>query len=334
MKVTKRIMSYFSIKVFFIGLSLFSAITFDLGAETKYPSKPIKLIVPYPPGGAADISARFIAQGMSLGLGQSIIIDNRPGANGMIGTDLVAKSVPDGYTLLFTASGPIVVNPVLYKKVPYDSQKDFIPVCLGTSYQYALVVPYASPIKSISDLIEIAKQKPGALSYGSTGVGGGGHLAGELLALMAGVEMTHVPYKGAAPALSDLLANQLSFTFEPIVTAVPMIKANKLRGFAVSGIKRSKAITNLATLDELGYSGFNVTQFQGLLAPAGTDPEIIKKLNTEMVKVLKSPQAIQRLVEEGGNEIIASTPAEFVLRIQSDLNQYTKLITDAHIHAE
>jgi len=306
----------------------------ESNAQTQYPNKPIKLIVPYPAGGAADISARFIAQAMSQNMGQPIIVDNRAGANGMIGTDIVAKSSPDGYTLLFTASGPLVVNPVLYKKVPYDPQKDFAPVCLGIIYQYALVVPYSSPIKSIQDLIDVAKQKPGEISFGSTGVGGGGHLAGELLALMAGVKFTHVPYKGAAPALADVLANQLAFIFEPIVTASPMIKANKLRGFAVSSLKRSKTLSALATMDELGFSGFNITQFQGLLAPAGTDPNIVKRLNSEMVKVLKSQDAIRRLDLEGGYEIIASTPGEFTVRIQSDLNQFTKLINEAHILAE
>jgi tripartite-type tricarboxylate transporter receptor subunit TctC len=252
----------------------------------------------------------------------------------MIGTDIVAKSSPDGYTLLFTASGPLVINPVLYKKIPYDPVRDFTPVCLSTVYQYALVVTYESTIQSLSDLINTAKLKPNELTFGSTGIGGGGHLAGELLALMAGVRFTHIPYKGAAPALADVLANQLTFTFEPLVTAVPMIKANKLRAFAVSGMKRSKTLPNLATLNELGYSGFNVTQFQGLLAPAGTSPEIIKKLNSEMIRALKSPAVSRRLIDEGGHEIVASTPSDFGVRIQSDLSQYAKLINEAHINAE
>ena len=302
-------------------------------AQSSYPDRPIKVIVPYVAGGAADITARLVAQSMSDGLGQPVIVEN-PGANGTIGSDMVAKAAPDGYTLLLTASGPLVINPVLYKKVPFDPVKDFSPISMLITYQYVLAVPYASPIKNINELVEGARYKPKEYSYGSTGIGGGGHLAGELFGLLANAEFTHVPYKGAAPALADLLGGQLTFTFEPLVTGIPMIKANKLRGFAVSGMKRSKGMPNLPTMNELGYKGFNITQFQGLLAPAGTDPAIIRRLNAEAVKALKSPAVIRRLVDEGGNEIVGGTPAEFAQQIQSDLRLYGKLIADAHINAE
>ena len=303
-------------------------------AQKGYPDKPIRMIVPYVAGGAADITARLIAQAMTENMGQSVVVDNKPGANGLIGSDVVAKSAPDGYTLLLTASGPLVVNPVLYKKVPFDPIRDFSPISLVISYQYALVVPTSSPIQSIAELVNEAKQNPGKISYGSTGLGGGGHLAGELLALMANVELTHVPYKGAAPALADLLGGQLSFTFEPLVTAVPLMKAGKLRGFEVSGLKRSKALPNVPTMNEAGFKGFDITQFQGLLAPAGTDPAIIKRLHEEVLKALKAPSTIRRLVDEGGNEIVGSTPEEFSKQIQSDLRLYGKLVGDAHIQAE
>jgi tripartite-type tricarboxylate transporter receptor subunit TctC len=271
---------------------------------------------------------------MSESMGQTVVVENRPGANGTIGSDLVAKAAPDGYTLLLTASGPLVINPVLYKKVPFDPVKDFSPISMLITYQYVLAVPYASPIQNIGQLVAGAKAKPKEFSYGSTGIGGGGHLAGELFGLLANAEFTHVPYKGAAPALADLLGGQLTFTFEPLVTGIPMIKANKLRGFAVSGIKRSKGIPNLPTMNELGYKGFDITQFQGLLAPAGTDPAIIRRLNAEAVKALKSPAVIRRLVDDGGNEIVGGTPAEFAQQIQSDLRLYGKLITAANINAE
>ena len=303
-------------------------------AQKGYPDKPIRMIVPYVAGGAADITARLIAQAMTENMGQSVVVDNKPGANGLIGSDVVAKSAPDGYTLLLTASGPLVVNPVLYKKVPFDPIRDFSPISLVISYQYALVVPTSSPIQSIAELVNEAKQNPGKISYGSTGLGGGGHLAGELLALMANVELTHVPYKGAAPALADLLGGQLSFTFEPLVTAVPLMKAGKLRGFAVSGLKRSKALPNVPTMNEAGFKGFDITQFQGLLAPAGTDPALIKRLHEEVLKALKAPSTIRRLVDEGGNEIVGSTPEEFSKQIQSDLRLYGKLVGDAHIQAD
>ena len=303
-------------------------------AQKGYPDKPIRMVVPYVAGGAADITARLIAQAMTENMGQPVVVDNKPGANGLIGSEIVSKSAPDGYTLLLTASGPLVVNPVLYKKVPFDPIRDFSPISLVIGYQYALVVPASSPILSISELIIEAKQKPGKISYGSTGLGGGGHLAGELLALIAKVDLTHVPYKGAAPALADLLGGQLSFTFEPLVTAIPLIKAGKLRGFAVSGLKRSKALPNMPTMNEAGFKGFDITQFQGLLAPAGTDPVIIKCLNEEVLKALKAPSIIRRLVDDGGNEIVGSTPDEFAKQIQSDLRLYGKLVGDAHIQAE
>ena len=303
-------------------------------AHGVYPDKPIKMIVPYVAGGAADITARLVAQSMSESLGQTVLVDNRPGANGNIGSDLVAKAAPDGYTLLLTASGPLVINPVLYKKVPFDPVKDFSPISLLITYQYALVVPYGSAIQNIGEIIAGARANPKAYSYGSTGIGGGGHLAGELLALMANVEMTHVPYKGAAPALADLLGGQLTFTFEPLVTAIPLMKANKLRGFAVSSQKRSKGMASLPTLQELGFKGFDVSQFQGLLAPAGTDVAIVRRLNADALKALKSPTVIRRLVDDGGNEIVGGTPAEFAQQIQSDLHLYGKLIADAHISAE
>jgi tripartite-type tricarboxylate transporter receptor subunit TctC len=299
--------------------------------QSAYPNRAIKLIVPYPAGGAADITARLMAQSLTKSLGQSVIVDNRPGANGMIGSDVVAKSTADGYTLLLTASGPIVINPVLYKKVPFDPIKDFAPISLLVNYQYALVVASSSPIQLASDIATKGKSSPKELSFGSTGIGGGGHLAGELFGLMTGAEFTHVPYKGAAPALADLLGGQLSFTFEPLVTAVPMMKAGRLRGFAVSSSQRSASIPNLPTMEEIGYKGFNISQFQGLLAPAGTDPAIIKILHEHTVKALQEPANIQALVNDGGNRIVGSTPNEFEAQIKTELTMYGKLIRDARI---
>lgn len=299
-----------------------------------YPSKPIKVVVPYAAGGAADITARVLGQKMSESLGVPVVVDNKPGANGMIGTDAVAKAAPDGYTLLLDASGPLVVNPALYAKVPYDPVKDLMPISQVTTFQYVLVVPASSPINSVPELVAVAKARPGTLSYGSTGVGGGGHLAGELLGLMTGTKLTHVPYKGSAPALADLLGGQLSFTFDTVITSVPQVKAGKLRAYAVSGPRRAKSFPQVPTMSELGYKGFEITQFQGLLAPAKTDPAIIARLHQEVLKALKSPEVIQRLETEGGNELVGSTPGEFASQIQSDLALYRKLIKDADIKQE
>ena len=222
----------------------------------------------------------------------------------------------------------------MYTKVPYDPVKDLIPISQVTTFQYVLVVPAASPINSVAELVAAAKAKPGALSYGSTGVGGGGHLAGEMLGLMTGTTLTHVPYKGSAPALADLLGGQLSFTFDTVITSVPQVKAGKLRAYAVSGPKRSTSFPQVPTMSELGYKGFDITQFQGLLAPAKTDPAIIARLHQEVVKALKSPEVIQRLETEGGNELVGSSPSEFASQIKSDLALYRKLIKDADIKQE
>jgi tripartite-type tricarboxylate transporter receptor subunit TctC len=299
-----------------------------------YPAKPVHLIVPYVAGGAADIFGRTIAQKLSEAFKQSFIVENKPGANGGIGADFVAKSAPDGYTLLATASGPIVVNPVLYAKVPYDPLKDFVPVAQGTVYQYVLVTLAGSPIKSIADLVEAARAKPGAVSYGSTGIGGGNHLAGELLALATGTTLTHVPYKGSAPALADLLGGQISFMFDTVITSVPQIRAGKLRAFAVSSTKRASILPDVPTMQEAGIRGFDISQWQGILAPAGTPRAIVDRLNAEIAKALQAPDVRERLVTQGGNEIVTGTPDDFAAFIRSDLQMYAKLIRDAKIPAQ
>jgi tripartite-type tricarboxylate transporter receptor subunit TctC len=296
-----------------------------------YPEKPIRVIVPYVAGGAADITARVIAQKMSMSMGVALVVENKPGANGMIGTDFVAKSAPDGYTLLLDASGPLVVNPALYAKTPYDPVRDFAPITQITSYQYVLVVPRQSSIHSLDDLIAQARAKPGQLSYGSAGVGAGGHLAGELLALMTGTQLVHVPYKGNAQALTDVLSGQLSFTFDTVVTAAPHIQSGRLRAYAVSGPRRAGVLPDVPTMEELGYKGYAVTQFQGLLAPAGTDPRVIARLHDEAVKAARMPDVVRKLETEGGNDMVAGTPQEFADLIRSDLVRYRKLVEDAHI---
>jgi tripartite-type tricarboxylate transporter receptor subunit TctC len=299
-----------------------------------YPAKPIRVIVPYVAGGAADITARTLGQKLSESFGVSVVVDNRPGANGGIGTDAVAKSAPDGYTLLLDASGPVVVNPVLYSKVPYDPVKDLAPISQTTSFMYVLIVPSSSPITSFRDLVAQGRAKPGQLSYGSTGIGGGNHLAGELLALMTGAKLTHVPYKGTAAALSDLLGGQLSFMFDTIITTSAQAKAGKVRPFAVSSLKRAPTLPDVPTLDELGLKGFEITQWQGFFAPAGTERAIIAKLHQEIVKALRQPDVIDRLATQGGNDIIGGTPEQFARAIESDLAMYAKLIKDAGIKAE
>jgi tripartite-type tricarboxylate transporter receptor subunit TctC len=261
-------------------------------------------------------------------------VENRAGANGGIGTDLVAKSPPDGYTLLVTASGPLTVNPTLYRNVPYDPIRDFAPISECAVYQYVLVTLASSPWKSIGDIVAAARAKPGAISYGSTGVGGGNHLSGELFALATGTQLTHVPYKGSAPALSDLLGGQLSMMFDTVITSVPQIRAGKLRAFAVSSAKRASSLPEVPTMQEAGIKGFDISQWQGFLAPAGAPKAIIDRLNAETVRAMHAPDVHERIAVQGGNDIVTGTPEQFAALIRSDLQAYAKLIRDANIPAQ
>ncbi len=320
--------------ILFLLLSNFSFNLFAQSIASNYPNRTIKVIVPYVAGGAADITARVICQKLSENLGQSIVVENQPGANGMIGTAMVAKAPPDGYTLVVAASGPIVIAPALYPQMTYDPMKDLAPVSNLTVFQYAVAVRQESPIKDMKDLINLAKANPGTLSYGSTGIGGGGHLAGVRLEQVSGTKLIHVPYKGGAAIWTDLLGGQLSFTFEAVVTALPMVKSNKMRVFAVTSAKRATNLPNVPTLAELGFKDYDISQFQGMFAPGKTDPMIIQKLQTEIAKVVKNPEVIKRLVNDGGNELIGNTPEEFSAQIKSELAMYSKLIKENSIRAE
>jgi tripartite-type tricarboxylate transporter receptor subunit TctC len=317
-----------------IGMTALALFSRAATAQEDYPTRPVRVIVPYLAGGAADIFARTLAQKLGDSLKHPFIVENRAGANGGIGTEFVAKSAPDGYTLLATASGPITVNPILYAKVPYDPVKDFAPVAQCTVYQYVLVTLAGSPIRSIADLVDAARAKPGALSYGSTGIGGGNHLAGELFALATGTRMIHVPYKGSAAALADLLGGQLTFMFDTVITSVPQIRAGKLRAFAVSSLKRASSLPDVPTMDEAGIKGFDISQWQGVLAPAGTPGAIVGRLNAEIVKAMRTPEMHERMITKGGNEIVTGTPEDLAALIRSDLQKYAKLVKDARIPAQ
>jgi len=301
------------------------------GPARGYPAKPIRFICPYNPGGAGDIFTRTIAQKLTEFLGQSVVVDNRAGANGGIGTALVAKATPDGYTLLMGNSGPLTVNPNLYRKVPYDSVRDFQPVSQGTVYWYVLVVLNTAPYKSLDDLITVLKAKQGALTYGSTGIGGGNHLAGELFNLMTGTKAIHVPYTGSAVALASLLGGQTNYMFDTVVTAVPHIRAGRLRAFAVTAKKRSQALPDVPTLDQLGLKGYDITQWQAVVVPAGTPRPIVDTLYRAVVRALKSPDVMERIGPRAGNELVGNTPEEFSQVIKNDLVKYAKIIKAAGI---
>lgn len=300
----------------------------------SYPARPIRFICPYVPGGAGDIFTRTIAQKLTEALGQSVVVDNRPGANGGIGTDIVAKAPPDGHTLLMGNSGPLAVNPVLYKKVPYDPIKDFSPITQGTSYMYVLVTPAAMPVVTVSDFIAVLKSKPGQLTYGSTGVGGGNHLSGELFNLITGTRSIHVPYTGSAAALAALLGGQINYMFDTVITSVPHLRAGRLRGLGVTARRRASALPEVPTLDELGLKGFELTQWQAVVAPAGTPKPIVDLLYRAVAKALKMPDVIERLATQGGNELVGNSPEEFAQVIKNDLAKYAKLVKAANIQAQ
>jgi tripartite-type tricarboxylate transporter receptor subunit TctC len=316
-------------------MALFALALLASGAPgQEYPAKPVRIVVPYAAGGNADILGRTLAQKLGDALKQPFIVENRAGANGGIGTDFVAKSAPDGYTLLVTASGPLTVNPTLYSVVPYDPVRDFAPISECAVYQYVLVTLATSPWKSIPDIVAAARAKPGGVSYGSTGVGGGNHLSGELFALATGTQLTHVPYKGSAPALSDLLGGQLSIMFDTVITSVPQIRAGKLRAFAVSSTKRASSLPEVPTMQEAGIKGFDISQWQGFLAPGGTPKGIVDRLNAETVRGMHAPDVYERITVQGGSEIVTGTPEEFAALIRSDLHAYAKLIRDAKIPSQ
>ena len=300
----------------------------------NYPSRPVRFIVPYAAGGAGDIFARVLGQKMGEAMGQQFIIDNRPGANGIIGTDMVAKSAPDGYTIVMANSGPFVVNPTLYSKLPYDPVRDFAPVTQGTYYAYLLIVHPSMPVRSVSEFIAYAKGRPKQLSYGSSGLGSSNHLAGEFFGLLTDTKLNHVPYKGSAIALAEVLAGQIPLMFDTPITSLPMIRAGKVRVLGYTGKQRASQLPEVATLDELGLKGFEVSSWQAIVAPAGTPKAAIDRLHQEAVKALRLSDVIERLATQGGNDLVGNTPEQFAELIRNELAQYSALIRKAGSTAE
>lgn len=301
------------------------------GAAATYPSKPIRFICPYSPGGASDFVARTLARELSGFLGQSVIVDNRAGADGGSGTALAAKAAPDGYTLLMGNSGPLTISPSLYRKVPYDPVRDFQPVSQATVYWYVLVVASSAPFRSLDHLTAALKSKHGALTYASSGVGGGSHLAGELFKLMTGTKAIHVPYTGSAAALRALLRDRINYLFDTVATAVPHIREGQLRAFAVTATRRSQALPEVPTFVQLGLKGYDVTQWQAVVAPAGTPRRIVDVLYRAVVRALRSPRVIERIGPRAGNELVGNTPEEFSRALKSDLAKYAQIIRAAGI---
>jgi len=301
-------------------------------AAQNYPNKPIRLVIPFAPGGGTDITARAIALKLYEAWGQPVLADNRTGANGTIGVDLAAKAAPDGYTLTMISSSHSV-NTTLYRKLPYDLVRDLTPITQATTQPYALVVHPSVPAKSLKELMALARAKPGSLNYGSSGTGGLSHLSGAYFANAAGIELVHVPYKGGAPAMSDVIAGQIQMLFSTILQSHAHIKAGRLRAIAVTTKTRSRAEPAIPTMAESGLPGFEVAGWYGVLAPAKTPPQIVAQLNREIVRILRLPEMSDRLAADG-SEPVGSSPEEFGAHIRAEIARWRKVVEAAGIRVE
>jgi tripartite-type tricarboxylate transporter receptor subunit TctC len=298
----------------------------------NYPSKPIRVVVPFAAGGGADIIARIVGQKMTEAWGQQVIVDNRAGAGGNIGAEIVAKAPPDGYTLLMPSSS-LAINPNVYKAVPYDPVKDFAPITQPGLLPNILVVHPSIPAKTVKELVVLAKSRRGQLSYASAGAGTGTHLAGEMFKLAAGLDLVHVPYKGGGALISDLLGGQVALTFATLPSVMPYIKAGKLRPLAMTTTKRWPGLPDVPTMIESGYKGFEISTWIGFMAPAGTPKEIIGKLRSEVVRIIGVPDVRQRF-NDLGIEPVGDTPEHFAQYIRSELAKYAKVAQQSGAKAE
>jgi tripartite-type tricarboxylate transporter receptor subunit TctC len=298
----------------------------------QYPTKPVRFVVPFVAGGPTDIQGRMLGEKLSQRLGQQFIIDNRGGANGNIGLEITAKAPPDGYTIVIATVGTWAVNPSLYKQ-PFDVTRDFAPIIQISTSPAVLVVHPSVPAKTVKDLVALAKSKPGKLNYGSSGVGGLGHISGALFCLMSGTTMTHIPYKSSAPSLTDLIAGQIEVLFNNAIATVPHINSGKARALAVTSLKRMQALPELSTLDESGIKGYDNSSWSAVGAPAGTPKEIISKLNSELAAILKLPD-IQEKSAAVGADIIGGTPEQFGEYLKSEIAKFARVVKEAKISAQ
>jgi tripartite-type tricarboxylate transporter receptor subunit TctC len=303
--------------------------TVALGASAQnYPTKPIRVVVPFPAGGTTDVLARAAAQKLTETLGQAAVVDNRPGAGGNIGAELVAKSPPDGYTLLMGTVGTHAINPSLYPKMPYDHVRDFAPIILVAGVPNVLVINPALPVNSVQELIAYAKANPGKLNFASSGNGTSIHLSGELFKTMTGLQIAHIPYKGSAPALQDLVGGQVQLMFDNLPSSLALIKAGRLKALAVTSRERAAALPDVPTMAEAGLPGFEASSWFGLLAPAGTPQPIIARLNGDVAKWLASPEAKDKLLAQGAIAA-GGTPEDFARQIAAETAKWQKVVKDS-----
>lgn len=304
----------------FVGINAFAQ---------AYPTKPIRLIVPYPPGGGTDIVARLLSQKLNDALGQQVIIDNRGGANAIIGTELGAKASPDGYTLLFALPANVAVNPSLYANLPYDPVRDFAPVTQLNTFAMLLVAHPSLPVTSVADLVRLAHTNPGKLNFASSGEGGGPHLSMELFKSLTKTNITHIPYKGGGPAANDLLAGQVQVMTGTLMSTLPFVKSNRLKALGVTSARRSQVAPDIPAIGEM-VTGYEFTNWHGILAPRGTPSTIVDKLNVEIRKILQANDVRERLASQGADAVYGS-PEDFMKLIKSEIIKYQQLMNNAGI---
>lgn len=309
------------------------ALAAGLAHAQPYPAKAIRVINPYTPGGGVDALFRPLAQKMSEGLRQQIVVDNRPGANGMIGMEAAARAAPDGYTLVVSTTGAMAMNVNVYKKIPFDPVRDYVPISNYAESAFILAAHPALPAKNIRELIALARAKPEQLTYASFGVGSSAHLGMEMLGMLGGVKMLHVPYKGSVPMVTDLVAGHVMLSLDSVQSLMPVLRDRRVKAIGIAAAKRSPAAPEIPTIAESGLAGFEVGSWYGLLAPAGTPRDIIVRLHAEVVKALATPEVRERF-QNFGSDPIGSTPEEFAAQIKNDIAKWGKVAKTANVRAD
>ena len=304
------------------------------GAHAQsYPTKPVKMVVPSAPGGGTDIIARLLAKAFTSAFGQSFFVENKPGANGILALESVAKSPADGYTLLMANLGPNAINAGVYQKLPYDSIKDFTPITLTSVVPLVILVTNSMPVKTMPELIAYAKANPTKLSFASAGNGAANHLAGEMIKSMAGIQMTHIPYKGDSPGMPDVISGTVSMMFPTIIAGMPNIKSGSMRPIAVTGAKRSSSLPDIPTVSESGIPGFEAVSWGGVMGPAGMPADIVKRLNTEIIRILKLPDISEKMTSLGA-DIVGSSPEEFDKYLRAEISKWGKVARENNIRLD
>ena len=319
--------------VFRRGLGVAALIAAGAATAQPFPSKPVRLVSPYPPAGVNDLLARILAPKLSEFLGQPVVVENRAGATGNIGAEIVARSPADGHTLLMGQAGNLTINVSLMAKMPFDPVRDFAPITLVAATPNVLVVHPSLPVKSVKDLVALAKAKPGMINYATSGIGSPGHLAAELLNKSAGIKMIHIPYKGAAPALADVIAGNAHLYFTSPASAMPFMPSGRLRMVAVASLKRSALLPDLPTVAEAGYPDFDVSSWWGVVAPAATPREVVLRLHAELLRVIALPETRTKITELGA-EIVTNTPEQFAAYIKAETAKWAKLIREVGVKPE